>query len=270
MSKCSMVLFFSFITHAVLGSEPPQLSEGHYYNNEQIWQAHEDEREPPKQLELGVTQSALHTYELRVRSGDEARQYLLRINTPETAALESDKGSCTLAIGEASTETIQWEAEFDPTPCGWLAAPATSRTRWLIGEQIFLSGDISNISLATDYFGRSQGVALRRAFHYSGWFVIDPRQSKESSTTEEAQFVRGLTLHTEGAKQELIRPNGISTGIEVELAALTYQGTGAQILKLALYRKGETRAFTYIWSENGANRLGINLRWIQVGLTREG
>ena len=81
--------------------------------------------------------------------------------------------------------------------------------------------------------------------------------------------MRGLTLHTEGAKQELIRPNGISTGIEVELAALTYQGTGAQILKLALYRKGETRAFTYIWSENGANRLGINLRWIQVGLTRE-
>lgn len=269
MSKRLIVLFLSITMHAALGSDLPQLSEGQYYNNEQIWQASEDGREPPQPLELGITQRAPETYELQVRSDDESREYLLQIHSAETATLKSDSGTCALAISQSSAEAIQWEAEFDPSPCEWPVDPTVSSTRWLIGQRIFVSGDSSNVQLATDYFGRSQGSALRLAYRYSGWFVIDPQESKESTTTEKAQFVRGLTLHTEGAKQELIRPDGSSTGIEVELAALTYQGTGAQILKLALYRKGETRAFTYIWSENGANRLGINLRWIQVGLTRE-
>jgi len=42
----------------------------------------------------------------------------------------------------------------------------------------------------------------------------------------------------------------------------------ATVLKLALYEDGNDRAITYIWGEPGAGRLGMNLRWMQVGLTR--
>jgi hypothetical protein len=269
MIRHSIAFCLSLVSIVTFGSDMPQLSEGQYYNNEQIWQAQEDGIEQPKPVELSVTQREPNAYDLLVSSGDDVGQYTLEILTPASARLYADRGTCSLVISQAPLDTADWQAEFDPTACGWPVAHAEVRTRWLIGQGIFLSGESSHVTLATDYFGRSQGIALRRAFQYSGWFVIDPRQSKESTTTEDAQFVRGLKLHSEGAKQELIRPDGISTGIEIELAALTHQGTRAQILKLALYRVGEDRAFTYIWSENGADRLGINLRWLQVGLTRD-
>lgn len=269
MMKRSIILFISFLHIAAFGSNLPKLGEGNYYNNEQIWQAQEDGLEQPNRVELSVTQREPNAYDLSVSSGKDVRQYTLEILTAASARLTGDNGSCSVVISQTSLDTVDWQAEFNPTKCGWPTAHAEIRTRWLIGQGIFLSGESSHVTLATDYFGRSQGIALRRAFQYSGWFVIDPRQSKESTTTEEAQFVRGLKLHSEGARQELIRSDGTSTGIGIELAALTYQGTAAQILKLALYRVGEERAFTYIWSENGADRLGINLRWLQVGLTRD-
>ena len=54
----------------------------------------------------------------------------------------------------------------------------------------------------------------------------------------------------------------------MELAQLTYQATQTPILKLAMLDK-EGYAFTYIWANPEADRLGINMRWMQVGLEAE-
>ena len=60
----------------------------------------------------------------------------------------------------------------------------------------------------------------------------------------------------------------METGYSVELAQLTYQETKTPILKLAVLDK-EGHAFTYIWANPEAERLGINMRWMQLGLTAE-
>jgi hypothetical protein len=261
-----LVFWFSNVT---LGATVPQISVGQYYNNEQRWQAQEDQLNTPPAVSLDVTQTTTSSYVLHVNDGNDVASYALNISAQDKATLSGTSGTCELRLADNLDGTDTWVAEFDPTPCAWRFGSEQSSTKWIVGNRLFVSGDAHNTNLAEDYFGRSTGVALRQAFHYSGWFVTDPVQSIHATTTEEAQFVRGLELHTEGDRQELFRKDGTSTGIEVELAALTYQGTGAQILKLALYRVGESRAFTYIWSENGADRIGINLRWLQVGLTRK-
>lgn len=268
ITKIALTLML-LLSHIAVGATLPRLAPGEYYNNEQRWQAQEDQRNPPPALSLDVMQTTQTSYTLHVKEGNNAEAYTLNISSKDKATLSGTTGTCELDITDNRAGTDIWVAEFDPTPCAWKLGPEHSSTKWIVGDRLFLSGNAADTTLAEDYFGRSTGVALRQAYHYSGWFVTDPAQSIHATTREEAQFVRGLELHTEGDRQELFRKDGTSTGIEVELAALTYQGTGAQILKLALYRVGESRAFTYIWSENGADRIGINLRWLQVGLTRQ-
>jgi len=55
----------------------------------------------------------------------------------------------------------------------------------------------------------------------------------------------------------------------IELIEIAYKKSNTTVLKLALYEDGKEPAFTYIWGESGAYRLGLNLGWIQVGLTRD-
>lgn len=62
--------------------------------------------------------------------------------------------------------------------------------------------------------------------------------------------------------------DGRDTGYEVELAQVVY-GEKVPVLKLAVYRTGVERALAYTWAAPGSPRIGINLRWLQAGLTRE-
>jgi hypothetical protein len=48
------------------------------------------------------------------------------------------------------------------------------------------------------------------------------------------------------------------------LSQLRY-GQKVPVMKLALYEAGKEQAFAYTWTEPESRKIGINLRWIQVG-----
>jgi len=56
---------------------------------------------------------------------------------------------------------------------------------------------------------------------------------------------------------------------EAELAQLVYQNAKDAVLKLAIYEKENEAALAYSWANAEAERIGINLRWIQTGFTRK-
>ena len=111
---------------------------------------------------------------------------------------------------------------------------------------------------------------LRRADAWTGFAVVraDGTESAEPAPDSAFTVVRGLALHDEGDRVALVTADGRALGITVELAQLVYQASGTAILKLALYRDGQDRAFAYTWADPEAKRVGLNLRWVQVGLTR--
>lgn len=117
-------------------------------------------------------------------------------------------------------------------------------------------------------FGREEHHKNRKVRYFTGWAVIQKSHFDESAGEDEYHVVSGLRLHNEGQIVPLVSKEGFETGYSVELAQLTYQESGTPILKLALLDK-EGYAFTYIWANPEASRLGINLRWAQVGLTAE-
>jgi len=250
-------------------AEAPSWPEGLYSNNEQVWQAAEDKGASKPGWEF-VFEPLADGVSLRMinQTKSATHELLIRHRDASHAIIESNQGECYADLTQNPGDSpFLLRLDFDPIPCGWPITEAPGRQTLQLNETSLLTGGVSEAKLDTKFFGRSSGIAARKARRFSGWFVVDESERDGKTAERDAVFVRGLGLHNEGDRNELILPSGKSLGIEVELAQLTYQNTGAAILKLALYRKGESRAFTYAWTSTDADRIGINLRWLQVGLT---
>lgn len=117
-------------------------------------------------------------------------------------------------------------------------------------------------------FGSETPHKNRKVRYFKGWAVLQKNKLDESAAEDDYLFIPDLRLHNEGQIIPLVTREGVATGYSVELAQLTYQESGTPILKLAV-RDKDDYAFTYIWANPEAERLGINMRWMQVGLTAE-
>ncbi len=115
---------------------------------------------------------------------------------------------------------------------------------------------------------------------YRGWVVIyrnlQPHQTmpgyfEAQGISDDNLWVHvpNLTWSSEGTRVDVL-VDGQDTGYEVELAEVVYtSGPDLPVLKLAVYHEDFERALGYTWAPSGSKRIGINLRWIQAGLTRQ-
>jgi len=117
-------------------------------------------------------------------------------------------------------------------------------------------------------FGKDESHKNRKVRYFKGWAGLQKKLLDESAPEDEMIFFGGLRMHNEGQVVPLITKEGVDTGYSLQLAQLTYQNTQTSILKLGLIDK-EGYTFTYIWANPEATRIGINLRWMQVGMTQE-
>ncbi len=157
---------------------------------------------------------------------------------------------------------------------------ATCRGKARSGKNLFVSdnwlikqGGIEFINNAKDdkgvqLIGRADGKALapRRVNYFTGWAAI-LRGAKDAQRTGKFSYAGNIVIHNEGDRYRLNYDNGEPTGYSIELAQLTYQNTKTAILKAALIDDATGETETYIWANPEATRLGMNLKWIQVGLT---
>ena len=104
-------------------------------------------------------------------------------------------------------------------------------------------------------------VKNRKVRYFTGWaFGADDQGRK-------LRGERALLLHNEGQTVALAYEDGTPSPYKIELARLTYQNTTAPILKLALLDNRVDKKTIYTWANTDANRIGLNLGWIQFGLT---
>ena len=87
---------------------------------------------------------------------------------------------------------------------------------------------------------------------------------RKDGTTDQYDTALGLTVHDQGQMVPIALPPGAPGKYAFELSQLRY-GNKTPIMKLALYETGKEAAFTYAWADPPSMRIGINLRWLQVG-----
>jgi CpeT/CpcT family (DUF1001) len=118
-------------------------------------------------------------------------------------------------------------------------------------------------SIGTRIYGREDKVhhKLKRCHFYKGWLLLE-----KAGLKDEYHSMRNLIWHDQGKRQRLFLEDGKPTKYEVELAAVVY-GKGLEVLKIAVYEVGVSKAIMYAWASPGAKNIGLNLRWLQAGLT---
>jgi len=115
-------------------------------------------------------------------------------------------------------------------------------------------------------FGNKANVhhKLKRARTFEGWTAILKSGATDSATQDApADAYAGQTklqIHDQG---ELVK---INDKYSVQLAQLTYK-TGIKVLKLGVIDNTSGKTVSYTWTNPEAERIGINLRWLQAGFT---
>lgn len=118
-------------------------------------------------------------------------------------------------------------------------------------------------------FGRDEQHVNRKVRYFTGWFGLKATELDPKADPEAWIFGSGLRLHNEGQIIPLVGKDGTDTGYSIQLAQLTYQNTTNPILKLGLIENATGKTKRYIWADTEAKQIGMNLRWVQVGLTEE-
>ena len=115
-------------------------------------------------------------------------------------------------------------------------------------------------------FGNKSGVhhKLKRVRMFDGWTAV----LKDGSTEMTGQDApadawtgqRNLMIHDQGGMVK------INDKFSAQLAQLTYKN-GTKVLKLGIVDNATGKTVAYTWANPEAERIGINLRWIQAGFT---
>lgn len=163
-----------------------------------------------------------------------------------------------------------FEGQVAPNACSYMSPQLGKRiivndTLKLTANEIWIN-DQARDEQGNHVFGSRTNtpVKARKVRYYTGWAF---------GTAPDGRKLRGeraLMMHNEGHAVSLAYEDGSASPYRIELARLTYQNTNAPILKLALLdtrTPGQTVAYT--WADTDASRIGLNLGWIQFGLTRK-
>ena len=123
--------------------------------------------------------------------------------------------------------------------------------------------------MVTTYAANVGGAVhrARRVTRYTGWIAFQKRRIDPTAADGDFLLMRDLALHDEGFVVS-IADGGNPAGYAVELVRLTYQNTRTAVLKLGIVDESTGETLSYSWAEPGAERIGINLRWVQAGMTR--
>ena len=81
-------------------------------------------------------------------------------------------------------------------------------------------------------------------------------------------FKRGLEIYDQGGMVWLTTDESEPQQVGIKMRNVTWPyGSNRPSLVLYAYRPGEDRAVSYAWADPSAERIGINLRWMQASCT---
>ena len=186
---------------------------------------------------------------------------------------------------DAGADRSQWAAlqpcalQGRRTPSGFTAvadtaacstiAPGIGAAAALLPIGLDLDGDWYRVRLYSD---QARGDAARHEAHrveiFSGWAVVNGGGPQASADNNDWHMNESLSLGSEGGRQSLLWRDGQPSGYELLLERVAYQGGNLPILKLSLRDERNDSTIAYAWADENAQRIGLNLGWLQVGLGR--
>jgi hypothetical protein len=132
--------------------------------------------------------------------------------------------------------------------------------------------DVARDDTGAWVYGNRAGVPhkLRKARGFSCWTaVLRGAQHGDSGQGNSSwQFQRGGWIHDQGGELTLTTDETPARSFYLRLRQVEWPyGTNRPSLTLYVHEAGNPRALSYSWADEGASRVGINLRWLQASCT---
>jgi hypothetical protein len=122
-------------------------------------------------------------------------------------------------------------------------------------------------------YGNKAGTyhQLRRIMPYQCWVAVlrGAKHGDSGQGSDNWQFIRDVWIHDQGGIASVTTDETPVRTVRLRLRDVEWPfGTNRPSLTLyVLGEEGSDRAVSYAWGEGGAERLGINLRWLQASCT---
>ncbi len=166
--------------------------------------------------------------------------------------------------------------EMDKDACR-IDSPRLGKTI-IINDTLMLSdtelhiSDVARDTAGNVVFGRPAGPPHknRKVRYFTLWGGVKKGGPEAKPDEQTWDFTSGKLIHNEGGLLKILDDDtGEDSGYAVRLEQLTYQNTKVPILKLVLMDTRNDKQVNYIWANPDATHIGMNLGWMQVGLTRK-
>lgn len=111
---------------------------------------------------------------------------------------------------------------------------------------------------------------MRRARPFECWTSVlrGAAHGDSGEGMRDWDFRRGVKLHDQGGVAELVTDEDPPRRIRLKLRDVDWPyGTNRPSLTLYVHEGDNDRAVSYAWTEASADRIGINLRWLQASCT---
>lgn len=111
----------------------------------------------------------------------------------------------------------------------------------------------------------------RRARSFECWTAIlrGANHGDSGKGMNDWYFKRGVEIHDQGGVAELETDETPARRVRLRLRDVDWPyGMNRPSLTMYVMEGDDDRAVSYAWAEGGADRIGINLRWLQASCTR--
>jgi hypothetical protein len=180
-------------------------------------------------------------------------------------------------------------ASVDTAPCAILWRRREDQFAGALDCQRARKGPAQDLILAKDAFWLSDAVLdppgavdamaapqpgafrLRRAEGFTCWTAVlrGARHGDSGEGARDWQFVRNQPIHDQGGELQITTDETPPRRFFLRLRAVEWPyGDNRPSLTLYVHEAGNSRALSYAWGEIDAERIGINLRWLQASCTR--
>lgn len=264
---------------------------GTYDNHEQVWQATQAKSAlSPQHLEHRITSVADHAgqwdwtvsmprakgkplqatwrYQLRVLA---TGQRMLTPQRPLPVAKDAAPQWASLApcamTGSVQDGVLQMHADI--AACSAIL-PGLGAEGALLPTRFSFDGNMLRVATFADQpRGNTAVEDARRVRWFDGWVAINGGGPKAKADNQDWHVHRDLHLHDEGGRVAIRWRDGKPSGYSLLLERLTYAKRGTSVLKLSLVRDSDGDTVAYAWANPLATQIGLNLGWVQTGLTLE-
>jgi len=112
-------------------------------------------------------------------------------------------------------------------------------------------------------------AAALQARAFVGWAAINGGGPQARANNNDWHLQNDLRLAETGGRVKLHWRDGVATGYSLELKHQHYPERKLDVLQLDVIEDANGKTLTYVWADEAARALGLNLGWLQVGLRVE-